>query len=176
MNVIRRLTGSLALVVLVAACSGSGAASPSVTPAPSTDPPAPSASVDPNAPVGSDPGASQDPGGNGGGLVIPKPGQIDPRPVAIDSLSATVTGRRVEVLASWTSGVEPCYVLDTVIVQKGDKSFTITLREGHGPGDVMCIEIAQMKQTAIDLGELEPGTYTISDGQRGAAAIEVTVT
>ena len=59
--------------------------------------------------------------------------------------------------ATWTSGVEPCNVLDTVIVKTGDHAFTITLREGHGAGQVACIEIAQIKRTRIDLGELEPG-------------------
>ena len=53
--------------------------------------------------------------------------------------------------------------------------FTITLREGHGPGDQVCIEIAMLKSTQIDLGELEPGTYTISDGQGTAPPIEVVV-
>ena len=47
--------------------------------------------------------------------------------------------------------------------------FTITLREGHGPGEVACIDLAQLKATRIDLGELEPGTYTVVDGGGGTA-------
>ena len=104
-----------------------------------------------------------------------KPGQLDPRPVTIEELKADVDGRHVLVTATWTSGVEPCYVLDRIVVEKGADSFTITLFEGRGPGDPICIEIAQTKQTQVDLGELEPGTYTIADGQGGAAPIEVTV-
>ena len=37
------------------------------------------------------------------------------------------------------------------------KTFAITLREGHGPGDVVCIEIAESKRRIVDLGELAPG-------------------
>jgi hypothetical protein len=71
--------------------------------------------------------------------------------------------------------VEPCYVLDSVVVTPGDHAFAITLREGHGPGDVACIEIAVQKHTIVELGELDPGTYTITDATGGAAPIEVVV-
>ena len=43
------------------------------------------------------------------------------------------------------------------------KTFAITLREGHGPQDVVCIEIAESRRAIVDLGDLAPGTYTISD-------------
>ena len=154
MNTIRRITGPLLVILLVAACAGGASPSPSAPP--SASPPAASP-------------------GNGDGLVLPKPGQIDPRPVPMDSLSAAVDGRRVLITATWTSGVEPCYVLDSIVVDKNGFTYTITLREGHGPDDVVCIEIAQMKTTQVDLGELEPGTYTIVDGAGGAPAIEVVV-
>ena len=39
----------------------------------------------------------------------------------------------------------------------------------------MCIELAEFKRALVDLGELEPGTYTISDATGGAAPISVTV-
>lgn len=159
MNTIRRLAGPLLVVVLAAACTGGADPSPSA--APSATPPA-----------ATPPAATP---GNGDGFVIPKPGQLDPRPVPMDGLSATVDGRRVIVTATWTSGVEPCYVLDTIIVDKDGSTYTITLREGHGPDDVACIEIAQQKATQVDLGELDPGTYAIVDGAGGAAAIEVVV-
>ena len=74
-----------------------------------------------------------------------------------------------------SSGVEPCNVLDSIVVRTGPQAFEITLREGHGPGDVACIEIAQYKRAMVDLGELEPGTYRITDGTGGAAPISVTV-
>ena len=39
----------------------------------------------------------------------------------------------------------------------------------------MCIEIAESKRAIVDLGDLAPGTYTISDTTGGAAPITVTV-
>lgn len=110
-----------------------------------------------------------------GGVVVPKPGQLDVHPIPAETLSARVDGRRVVVTVGWTSGVEPCSVLDTVVVERGEASFAITLREGHGPGDQVCIAIAEAKTTEIDLGELEPGTCTITDATGGAAPIEVVV-
>ena len=52
----------------------------------------------------------------------------------------------------FTSGVEPCAVLDHVDVDEGD-AVTITLYEGHDPdaGDVACIEIAVLKSVTITL-------------------------
>ena len=117
--------------------------------------------------------AAPDPGA--GRVVVPKPGQLDVREIPAEKLTAVTDGRRVVVTVTYTSGVEPCYVLDSIIVATGDKSFAITLREGHGPGDVVCIEIAETKQTLVDLGELEPGTYTITDAKGGAQPIEVVV-
>jgi hypothetical protein len=145
-------------------------AAPSV--APSSAP-----SVDPNGSVGmdlptDDPSGVPDPGGK---IVVPKPGQLDVHPVAAGSLAATVDGRRVVVTVTYTSGVEPCYVLDSIVVQRGDHAIAITLREGHGPGDAVCIEIAETKRTMIDLGELDPGTWTITDTQGGAPPITVTI-
>ena len=173
MSIIRRLAGPLAVAFLVAACSSSAAAS--VSP---TDPGAPSAApgatdgiiAGPDEPVTDVPGKPHvDPGPGGATLVTPKPGQLDIHPVSLESIAATVDGRRVVLTAFWTSGVEPCYTLDTIVVARGEGSFTITLREGHGPGDVACIELAQLKATRIDLGDLEPGTYTVSDGGGGTA-------
>ena len=76
---------------------------------------------------------------------------------------------------TYTSGVEPCSILDTIIVQRGEGSFAITLREGHGPGDQVCIMIARVFRTQVDLGDLDPGTYTVTDTMRGADPIKVVV-
>ena len=167
---------TFALIALVAiaigACSSAGAPS-----APSSSDPA--ASLDPNA--ADAPAVSTDSGDGpildpaGGQVVVPKPGQLDVRPIAAQTLTAAATGRRVVVSVAYTSGVEPCNVLDSIVVRTGPQAFEITLREGHGPGDVACIEIAQYKRAMVDLGELEPGTYRITDGTGGAAPISVTV-
>jgi hypothetical protein len=39
----------------------------------------------------------------------------------------------------------------------------------------MCIEIAELKATIVDLGELEPGDYSIRAGEGEAPPITVTV-
>jgi hypothetical protein len=170
----RRFAGLLTTLLMIAAIAACSDGAVSIAP---TTGPSAAAPLDPDAPVSTEvppggAGTGIDPGGQ---FVDPKPGQLDPHPVAISLLTANVDGRHVVVTASWTSGVEPCYVLDTIVVDKGDHAFTITLREGHGADDVVCIEIAMQKATRIDLGELEPGTYTISDGQGTAPPIEVVV-
>ena len=168
----------LAVALLATACSSAGGGASAVPPATaSSSPSAPPASVDPESPVATEPGASGGTIGGPGdqGFVVPKPGQLDVKPIRADALAATVDGRHVVLTITWTSGVEPCYVLDSIVVDQGDHAYAITLREGHGPQEVMCIQIAEVHRTQVDLGDLPSGTYTISDSQGGAAPIEVTV-
>jgi len=173
----------LVLAVLVspalAACSSAGASS-LVSATPSRPPASLAPSEDPDTSVGIDlPAASDDPAliDPLGRVVTPKPGQLDVRAIPAQTLSAAVDGRRVTVSIDYTSGVEPCYILDSIVVAVGADAgtFAITLREGHGPGDVVCIEIAESKRAIVELGELAPGTYTISDAAGGAAPVTVTV-
>jgi hypothetical protein len=172
----------LVLAVLVvpalAACSSGAAPSASATPSSPAASLAPS--EDPNGSVGIDlPAPSDDPAliDPLGRVVVPKPGQLDVRAIPAQTLSAVATGRRVTLTIDYTSGVEPCYILDTIVVAVGAdaKTFAVTLREGHGPGDVVCIEIAESKRAIVELGELAPGSYTISDTTGGAAPITITV-
>ena len=160
--------------LLLAAC---GPATPP-TPSPPPASPTPGPSLDSSTPTASDlPSAPSDPPVDepGGQIVVPKPGQLDVRAIQAETLAATVDGRRAVITVTFTSGVEPCHVLDSIIVERGDHAFAITLREGRGPGNPVCIEIAETKRTQVDLGELEPGTYTISDAVGGAAPITVTI-
>jgi len=168
----RRLgVGLLSLSLLLAACSAAA------TPPPS----APPASTPPDAPVTAPPsdgsGGITDPGGNLGGdkLVVAKPGQLDVHDVQADSFEARVDGSTIVLTISWTSGVEPCNVLDQVAVTEGAGSFAITLREGHGPEDVACIAIAELHKTEVSIPTDGPGTYTITDATGGADPIEVIV-
>jgi hypothetical protein len=171
-----------ALIMLVAATVAAcgSAADPPATSAPLSPPAGSVPTRDPDGSVGvDDPAPSEDPAliDPLGQMVVPKPGQLDVHPIAAQTLSATVAGRHVTLTIDYTSGVEPCNVLDSIVVAVAAdaKSFAITLREGHGPQDVACIEIAQMKRTVVDLGDLAPGTYAISDATGGAAPITVTV-
>jgi hypothetical protein len=165
-----RATVLLLAALLLAACRAGAVSAPAATTGP--------IATDPDAPVGTDllPGGGGPGLGTGvGELTIPQPGQLDVHPVAADSLEAAVVGRAVTVRITFTSGVAPCYVLDTIVVNRGEMAFAITLREGHAPGANICIEIAMVKHAQVDLGELEPGTYTIRDAMGGAAPIQVVV-
>jgi hypothetical protein len=123
-------------------------------------------------PVNPDP---VDPGTGQAAVVIAKPGQLNPRPLPAALLEASVDGRRVLVKATWWSGVEPCNVLDSVKVDRSGFDIAITLIEGTSDPNAMCIEIAMQKSTIVDLGELEPGTYTITSPGGDAAPLTVTV-
>lgn len=162
---------ALALAVaLIAAACGSAAPSAPPTGAPSDPPPssAPPTSGPPDDGIGQP--------GDGAKIVEPRPGQLDVHDVPAESLVATLDGRRLTVAVTWWSGVEPCTILDTVIVAKEEGGYAITLREGRGPEDVACIAVAEQHRTFIEFpDELEPGTYTIRDGAGGAPAIEVVV-
>ncbi|MFP5343758.1 MAG: hypothetical protein ACLGIJ_12695, partial [Candidatus Limnocylindria bacterium] len=113
---------------------------------------------------------------DGARIVEPRPGQLDVHDVPAESLVATLDGRRLTVAVTWWSGIEPCTILDSVIVAKEDGGYAITLREGRGPEEVVCAAIAEQHRTLIEFpDELDPGTYTIRDGAGGAPAIEVVV-
>jgi hypothetical protein len=133
--------------------------------------------VDPNAVVTSpplEPGASI-PGEPQAGLVEPVAGVIDPRPVAVDAISATVEDGRLVVRLEWISGVEPCYALATVLVERDGSTFVLTPLEGSAARDVACIDIAMYKATLVDLGSLPAGEYTVLAGQGEADPVTVAV-
>jgi hypothetical protein len=183
--------GMLAVLIL-AACSGAAAPSGPAGPIdsspsaalPSTDPSGAAGGgssgdpgqTDPNVPIGGpvDP-APVDPGLGQAKLVIPRPGRLNPRPVGATKLEPAVDGHHVLIKVTWWSGVEPCNVLDSVKVDRSGTAITIQLIEGSNDVNAICIEIAQQKATIVDLGELEPGTYTISAAGNGDA-VPVTVT
>jgi len=125
-----------------------------------------------NPPIG--PGAPGAPDAKAS-FVVPRGGQRDVHPVGIASLSATVDGRTVQVQATWWSGVEPCNVLDSIRIVQDGQTFTVTLLEGSGDPNTMCIEIAVLKGTTFSLGPLDPGTYTIRPDSGDASPITFTV-
>ncbi len=177
---------ALAAGLTVGACSSAGAP-PASDPPPSTQPPAASepgagngggTGGDPGTGIGSDLPIRQppiDPGAGQPTLVVPRPGQRDLRPVSPMTLQASVDGRRVLVKVIWYSGVEPCNVLDSVKVERSGTDIAITPFEGTGDANAMCIEIAVLKATIVDLGELEPGTYRIGSPGSDAPPVEITV-
>ena len=173
--------------VALAACSGS--APPSSTPPAAGPTPTPIATIDPGTGGGGGGGGGNvgsgggviggptpvDPGAGQPTIVIPKPGQKNPHPVRPMTLQASVHGRHVLVKVSWYSGVEPCNVLDSVNVVRSGTDIAISLMEGSSDLAVMCIEIAQLKATIVDLGDLLPGPYTISAPGSEAPPVQITI-
>jgi hypothetical protein len=168
----RSAAGLLSAVMLLAACSSGAGASVAPSLGPSTAPPDAPVTAPPSTGVATDPVIPGDPAQ---AFVVPKPGQLEVHPVPIDSFSARVDGSKILVTATWTSGVEPCYVLDRIEVDPKDGTFTITLMEGHGPEEIACIMIAKVHKTEFEIPTTAPGTYTIVDADGLAAPIQVTV-
>jgi len=129
------------------------------------DPVLPVTPVDPNDPTG----------GGAAKLVRPQPGQADPHAVSPVKLETSVDGRHVLVKVSWYSGIEPCSVLDAVKVERSDHQIAITPMEGIGDRNVACIDIAVLKATIVDLGELDAGAWRIVAPTGDAAPIELTL-
>lgn len=179
---------ALTFAVALAGCSGAAASQPpsgSAGPGPSADLPSPS--IDPGTGGGTsgDPGTGVgvpvdpvpvDPGAGQPALQIPKPGRLNPHPVSPQSMQASVDGRHLLVKVTWYSGVPPCAVLDSVAVQRTGNTIALTVIEGADQADAICIEIAMLKATIVDLGELEPGTWTITAPNSEAPPITLTIT
>ncbi len=179
------LAGTLALIVIVAGCTSGGAPTGSGPSSAGPTAPAPTAVPVPSSPAaprgtsgggsGPDPGTGIVPiepgGGDGSGGVPPQPrptlvtpmaGLLDVHQVGATALQTSVDGSRLSVTVAWWSGVEPCNVLAGVDVTRDGDKVTLTVREGASRLGVACIEIAVYKATIVDLGELDPGTYTIA--------------
>ena len=188
----RPLAGAFLVVLTLAACAGSAATPTGAPTGPAETPkPTPTAVPGQGGGTGgsTDPGSGGGSGSNVGtgilppGLTFPDgqvpdetllgeakylpptAGLVNPRNASIQLLRAAVgdDGKAFADLR-WYSGVAPCNALDSVQLQKDDAAKTIhlTVVEGSGPGDQMCIEIAELHAVAVDLGVLASGTWTIS--------------
>jgi hypothetical protein len=169
----------LTLPFLIGACTSAAAPATDGALRDSTSPPAATVTSPPASAPGDDPVNGSDPPGGpidpGAPFVEPRPGQLDVRPIAMDALEATVDGSTITVIATWTSGVEPCSVLDSIVVERSANTYTITLREGRGPEEIACIAIAVQKQTRFEIRDVAAGTWSIQDAQGGAPSIEVAI-
>lgn len=109
--------------------------------------------------------------------LTPTAGLIDQRNVNVQLVRAAIADDgHVFADLRWWSGVAPCNQLDSVKVVRDDAAKTIHLVvvEGSAPGDMMCIEIAELHATAVDLGVLDAGKWTISaEGDAPAITLEV---
>jgi hypothetical protein len=175
----RVIAGVASIALLLAACSSAAAPSapPSAPPSAGPTEPSPDAPVSASQSDGSGGGASTDPNfGVGAKPIVPKPGQaIDIHPVASEQLAARVEGNKIIVKALWSSGVEPCTLLDSIVVNKGEGTYTITLQEGSSPQEIACIAIAEQHVTEFEIPDVAPGTWTIADSGGLAQPVQVRV-
>jgi len=169
---VRLATALLTLLVVLTACSvGPAASAPSVAP-PTSAPPDTAVTAPPSEPSG-DPSIEPPVGAK---PIIPKPGQaINVHPVSAETLSARVDGSTIIVKPTWWSGVEPCTILDSIVVDKGDGTYTVTLREGNSPQEIACIAIAEQHVTEFEIPNVAAGTWKIVDSGDVAQPVEVTV-
>jgi hypothetical protein len=183
-----RIAFILVLFGSLAACAGAALPqSPQPTPAPSSSPTdavggsgsdgstgSGDVGVGIDVPAVPGPGGVTDPLANPD-LVDPKPGRLNPQDAGISRLEGRVEGRHAWVRASFWGGVAPCFSLDSTSVTRSGTTITVGLRAGADQKDGMCIDIAKLYATVVDLGELEPGTYTVRPATGDAPAITVVV-
>lgn len=162
----------VALVGLVLAACGGGAAS--AIPSASASPPAADGSASPPAGEPSDAGTGAEPGVPDSERVDPQPGQQNVLSIPIERFAATVEGRTATITVHWSSGVAPCSVLDQVLVNVSDETVDVTIREGTSDPSAVCMLVLQAKHTVVTV-DLEPGTYTVRDTEGVAAPVELTV-
>jgi hypothetical protein len=110
-------------------------------------------STDPSTPVSScitDPASGPAPTPQ---IVSPTPGMANVMPTAFDT--AAIGDDDVTLAIRFWSGVEPCAVLDHVLVSYGPDAVAVTLFQGSDPtsGQVACPAIAVLKQTIVTLDE-----------------------
>lgn len=167
---VRALVLCILLAAAGTACTSSGGLPVPPTVAPSGGAGGGSVGSGGDTGVGIDPPVVTGPGGAApigqprATIVTPKPGRLDVHPVGASTVEGSVSGRRVTVRLTWWSGVAPCSVLDSIDVVRTGSAIVLTIREGADQRGVACIELAMLKGAIVDLGELAPGTYTISAG------------
>ena len=109
-------------------------------------------------------------------LVTPTQGLVDQHPVGVQLVRAAGDANGATAELRWWSGVAPCNALDSVTIEKDDpaKTIKLTVIEGSAPGDMACIDIAELKATVVDLGVLAAGTWTIAaEGDAPAITLEI---
>jgi hypothetical protein len=184
---------ALLLALVLAACGAGGAPIPTPVPTPV---PTPTAVPGPGGVGGGGgagsggsagsaivpPGGIVDPGGGANPIlgqarfVSPVAGLIDQRPISVQLVRAAADGAAARAELRWWGGVAPCSQLDSVKIDKDESAKTIRLSavEGSGPGEMACIDIAQLTATVVDLGVLAAGSWKISaDGDAPAITLDI---
>jgi hypothetical protein len=96
-------------------------------------------------------------------IVMVHPGQANLRSAHLYELSSRIDGSgHVIVRVRWWGGIEPCEMLDSVLITRDGNRFSLNVRVGSPVGlNVACIEIARDTATLVDLGVLPSGTYAV---------------
>ena len=127
--------------------------------------PSRAAALDPNTGTGNggDPGIV-DPGEPEPTIVKPGAGLAGVHPVGAAKLDTAVNGRDLAVRVSWWSGASNRATCSPASTSRATArpSPSPSARAAPPRPTSACIEIAQYKATIVDLGELEPGTYTVT--------------
>jgi hypothetical protein len=111
--------------------------------------------VDPNEPA--PPGT--------GALVKPVQGDSRGTPVLPVKLRVGSGDGRAWARVTWWGGVPECYVLRPVRIARHGTALRLSLFEASGvPAATACIDLAMEKAVRVDLGALDPGTYTVRAG------------
>jgi hypothetical protein len=185
--------GLIACALALTACTGGAAPSTAPSADPTASPPpgtTPADSVEPGGGAAGG-GAAGDPGTGVGvvpvdptpvgpdagepQLVRAIPGRANPHQVAPIKLETSVDGRHALVRITWYGGVEPCHALDSVRIERTGLEIAVTPIEGSNDPNAMCIEIAVLKATIVDLGDLEPGTWRISSPGSEVPPVVITI-
>jgi hypothetical protein len=83
-------------------------------------------------------------------LVEPNPDLLDPQPTGWDRIEVAPDGRTLTVY--FWSGIPDCYGLQRVDVVPADGGVDVQLYTGLvPPGDQVCIQIAQLYKTVVEL-------------------------
>jgi hypothetical protein len=149
------LIGLVAAALLVSGCGAAAANGGSATPAP------------PDSPVSHDVDPSAPPVDGGPAVVTPVPGDSRGWPVLPAGLRVFMRDDGHAVArVRWYGGVDTCYVLGPVRVVRRAATIRLRLFEASSvPADTACIDLAMLKAVDVDLGALEPGSYTVAAGK-----------
>ncbi len=149
---------ALALVLALASCGNDDVAGPSSSTTSATD--GDVTVTSPSAPSGGSGAPDRE-----AERVEPQPGRESPAPVPFESAEADPTDDQQLIVRYW-AGIPPCNVLDRVEVDETDTAVTVTIYVGTDPDagdDVVCIEIAKLFETVLEL-DAPLGGREIVDG------------
>ena len=117
----------------------------------------------PESPVASSPGQNPSPPRSGPLFVQPRPGLVDVRPHQFERVR--VTGPRT-LTVRFYGGIETCEGLDRVEVDYEEKRVVVTLFVGRVPTAEVCIELAVLKATRVQLEEPVAGRAIVDGAPR----------